>query len=162
MAPSSFAASFPEAGARGSRAPRAAVDVGPAQRDPAKSAGAGWDPGLRVRGRGAVLAAAAGLPADRRSSIGRRPRHAAARPRPPAPRARPGRGRSLALRCYHREYSTPREREPNVPAIRDDRRNLAIVALVDHGKTTLVDAMLRQSGASRANQEVVERVMDSM
>jgi GTP-binding protein len=49
-----------------------------------------------------------------------------------------------------------------VPAIRDDLRNLAIVAHVDHGKTTLVDAMLRQSGVFRANQEVVERVMDSM
>src|SRR6266498_1010546 len=50
----------------------------------------------------------------------------------------------------------------DVPAIRDDLRNLAIVAHVDHGKTTLVDAMLRQSGAFRANQEVVDRVMDSM
>ena len=49
-----------------------------------------------------------------------------------------------------------------MPAIRDDLRNLAIVAHVDHGKTTLVDAMLRQSGVFRANQEVVERVMDSM
>ena len=50
----------------------------------------------------------------------------------------------------------------DVSAIRDDLRNLAIVAHVDHGKTTLVDAMLRQSGAFRANQEVVDRVMDSM
>ncbi len=45
---------------------------------------------------------------------------------------------------------------------RSDLRNLAIVAHVDHGKTTLVDAMLRQSGVFRANQEVAERVMDSM
>jgi GTP-binding protein len=45
---------------------------------------------------------------------------------------------------------------------RADLRNLAIVAHVDHGKTTLVDAMLWQSGAFRAHQEVAERVMDSM
>ena len=40
-------------------------------------------------------------------------------------------------------------------------RNIAIIAHVDHGKTTLVDAMLRQSGIFRANEEIVERVMDS-
>ena len=40
-------------------------------------------------------------------------------------------------------------------------RNIAIIAHVDHGKTTLVDGMLRQSGIFKANQEVVERVMDS-
>jgi GTP-binding protein len=46
-------------------------------------------------------------------------------------------------------------------ATRDDLRNVAIVAHVDHGKTTLVDAMLWQSGAFRENQDVSERVMDS-
>src|SRR5207245_3243896 len=46
-------------------------------------------------------------------------------------------------------------------AVRDDLRNIAIIAHVDHGKTTLVDAMLWQSGVFRENQEVVERVMDS-
>jgi GTP-binding protein len=45
---------------------------------------------------------------------------------------------------------------------RDDLRNIAIVAHVDHGKTTLVDAMLWQSGAFRKGQDVAERVMDSM
>src|SRR4029077_17368685 len=40
-------------------------------------------------------------------------------------------------------------------------RNIAIIAHVDHGKTTLVDAMLRQSGIFRSNEEVTERVMDS-
>ncbi len=45
--------------------------------------------------------------------------------------------------------------------VREDLRNIAIIAHVDHGKTTLVDEMLKQSGAFRENQSVAERVMDS-
>jgi len=45
---------------------------------------------------------------------------------------------------------------------KDNIRNIAIIAHVDHGKTTLVDGMLKQSGLFRENQVVEERVMDSM
>ena len=48
-----------------------------------------------------------------------------------------------------------------MPFSPDQIRNIAIVAHVDHGKTTLVDTMLRQSGIFRANEELTDRVMDS-
>jgi GTP-binding protein len=51
---------------------------------------------------------------------------------------------------------------PTFSATRDDLRNVAIIAHVDHGKTTLVDAMLRQSGAFREGAALTDRVMDSM
>ena len=53
-------------------------------------------------------------------------------------------------------------RHDNKLKIKENFRNIAIIAHVDHGKTTLVDGMLRQSGTFRENQAMVERVMDSM
>ena len=53
-------------------------------------------------------------------------------------------------------------RRPPVPVANPLRRNVAIVAHVDHGKTTLVDALFQQSGLYRANERVVERAMDSL
>jgi GTP-binding protein len=57
---------------------------------------------------------------------------------------------------------TPPATTPAAQRTRDDLRNIAIVAHVDHGKTTLVDAMLRQTGTFRSNEAVVDRVLDSM
>jgi GTP-binding protein len=48
-----------------------------------------------------------------------------------------------------------------MPQVRNDIRNIAIIAHVDHGKTTLVDGMLRQTNVFRANQQVAERILDS-
>jgi GTP-binding protein len=59
-------------------------------------------------------------------------------------------------------HFTERETTLAEAGIRNDIRNIAIIAHVDHGKTTLVDAMLRQSGAFRNNERVVERVMDNL
>src|SRR5699024_12008420 len=60
-----------------------------------------------------------------------------------------------------RERSSDARNRPLNSAIRNDLRNVAIVAHVDHGKTTLVDAMLRQSGAFTGHADVADRVMDS-
>ena len=54
-----------------------------------------------------------------------------------------------------------KKRKEEIPLVRKDLRNIAIIAHVDHGKTTLVDEMLKQGGVYRENQTTVERVMDS-
>ncbi len=65
---------------------------------------------------------------------------------------------------HGREPHLPAQERPEltVPERRNDIRNIAIIAHVDHGKTTLVDAMLKQSGTFRDNERVVERVMDNL
>ena len=56
---------------------------------------------------------------------------------------------------------TQHDKEGRKKLIREDLRNVAIIAHVDHGKTTIVDEMLKQSGTFRDNQVVEDRVMDS-
>ena len=58
-------------------------------------------------------------------------------------------------------YTRFERNEKNFMVEREDIRNIAIIAHVDHGKTTLVDVMLKQSGTFRANEQTAERMMDS-
>jgi GTP-binding protein len=70
--------------------------------------------------------------------------------------------RLFAVERRRQPKRTIEGRYPPAMPLRDDIRNVAIVAHVDHGKTTLVDAMLWQSGSFREHQDVAERVLDSM
>jgi GTP-binding protein len=76
------------------------------------------------------------------------------------PEVRRRRARGIATRGAACDNPRPMTTQPG-RATRDDLRNIAIVAHVDHGKTTLVDAMLRQTGTFRTNQALVDRVLDS-
>ena len=68
---------------------------------------------------------------------------------------------TLEFILLHPGWPVAAGKDNNVEKRREDIRNIAIIAHVDHGKTTLVDGMLRQSGIFRENEQVQERVMDS-
>ena len=108
-----------------------------------------------------IEVAEAGSPRSRTSLPTRAPgRRPSARPSPRSAtrlQSAPSRSSTRSSRG-----SRPADRRNFRMSRREDIRNIAIVAHVDHGKTTLVDAMLWQSGAFRANQDVADRVMDSM
>src|SRR5205823_3352379 len=69
-----------------------------------------------------------------------------------------GRSAVILCVCLKRPFPDNLNQRMNTSQI----RNIAIIAHVDHGKTTLVDAMLKQAGTFRENEQIVERVMDSM
>src|SRR5262245_49651227 len=79
---------------------------------------------------------------------------------PPSKASRAGTGRRIGSSAQYTDKMSL-HRKPSQVA-NPLRRNLAIVAHVDHGKTTLVDALLRQGGVYRANQQVADRVMDNI
>src|SRR5262249_6730799 len=85
------------------------------------------------------------------------------RVRGPGPARRRARAGAVGARPDARDGAAAPAAAAGAPAatVRDDLRNIAIIAHVDHGKTTLVDALLWQSGVFRQDQQVVERVMDS-
>ena len=67
----------------------------------------------------------------------------------------------FSVYASYRPVGCPEYQEEIMKQTRNDVRNVAIIAHVDHGKTTLVDELLKQSGVFRENQEIAERVMDS-